>query len=348
MGGKSPYEGLPPGRYWRTGVAEQPTGQISGIYSGRFPIPKDAPVATAGSCFAQHIAINLRKRGWFVLDVEPAPPSMSDDKAKAFGYRLYSARYANIYTARQLVQLAEESLSGKALADPVWENEGRFFDAFRPSVEPEGLGSRSDVFAHREHHLTRFRVLLKQADFWVFTLGLTEAWVDTANGAVFPTAPGTIAGVYDSSRYKFHNFGVSDVIEDFARFRAVVHEHNANARFLLTVSPVPLTATASGQHVLPATIYSKSVLRAAAGALYDAFEDVDYFPSYELIGTPFTGSIWFEPNRRSVRADGVEMVMRHFFAEHGEEITQAAPSKPIGKTADEVVCEDALLEAFSQ
>ena len=39
---------------------------------------------------------------------------------------------------------------------------------------------------------------------------------------------------------------------------------NPKARLVLTVSPVPLAATASGSHVLPATIYSKSVLRAAA------------------------------------------------------------------------------------
>ena len=36
-------------------------------------------------------------------------------------------------------------------------------------------------------------------------------------------------------------------------------------RILLTVSPVPLTATAGDDHVLLATTYSKSVLRAGRG-----------------------------------------------------------------------------------
>ncbi len=40
---------------------------------------------------------------------------------------------------------------------------------------------------------------------------------------------------------------------------------NPQPRFILTVSPVPLVATMSGSHVSPASIYSKSVLRAPAG-----------------------------------------------------------------------------------
>ncbi|WP_428660504.1 GSCFA domain-containing protein [Reyranella sp.] len=46
-------------------------------------------------------------------------------------------------------------------------------------------------------------------------------------------------------------------------------------RFLLTVSPVPLKASASQNHVLAATTYSKSVLRAVAGQLADTYDDVD-------------------------------------------------------------------------
>ena len=49
--------------------------------------------------------------------------------------------------------------------------------------------------------------------------------------------------------------------------RDLLRDYNENMRFILTVSPVPLVATAGSEHVLAATLYSKSVLRAVAGFL---------------------------------------------------------------------------------
>ena len=90
---------------------------------------------------------------------------------------------------------------------------------------------------------------------------------------------------------------------------------NKDFKMILTVSPVPLTATASGNHVLSSTVYSKSVLRAIAG--YWAEKDfVDYFPSYEIVINPRNHSTGFSDNLRSVRSETVDVVMRHFFASH--------------------------------
>ena len=62
-------------------------------------------------------------------------------------------------------------------------------------------------------------------------------------------------------------FNEQEVVRDITTSFDALRVINPDLRFLLTVSPVPLTATASGQHVLTATTYSKSVLRSAAGFL---------------------------------------------------------------------------------
>jgi len=49
------------------------------------------------------------------------------------------------------------------------------------------------VRRHRERHLKRVREVFSQAQIFVFTFGLTEAWVERRSGTVYPTAPGTIA-----------------------------------------------------------------------------------------------------------------------------------------------------------
>jgi hypothetical protein len=101
--------------------------------------------------------------------------------------------------------------------------------------------------------------------------------------------------------------------------------------------------------VLPATVYSKSVLRAVAGQLADECEDVDYFPSYEIIASHFSKGFFYEPNLRSVADAGVQAVMRVFFAQQGVAApAEAVRQQKLPPTKEDVVCEEALLEAFAK
>ncbi len=365
--GVSPYADLPPERFWRSAVADTNPLIMEGLYTKRFAITPQDRIATAGSCFAQHIARNFRARGFTVMDAEPAPNLASEALAQSFGYGVYSARYANIYTVRQLLQLFREATAEDRGETPwpvlVWEKRGRFYDGLRPGVEPEGLASPEEVIAQRRDHIVRVRRLFAEMQVFVFTMGLTEAWVDTISGRTLPTCPGTIAGTFDASVHKFCNYDFTAVLADYRAFRAELAAFNPAVRHLITVSPVPLTATASQNHVLVATMYSKSVLRAVAGQLYADYDDVDYFPSYEIIAGHPSRGFFFDGNLRSVSPAGVETVMRSFFSQHG---AVAAPAGKRGKrkkkgrrlggagqpqSADEgdadVVCEEILLEAFS-
>lgn len=363
-GVSSPYVGLSPRAYWRSGVVDRHPLDLGDVYVKKFEIRPGEKIATAGSCFAQHISKRLRAQGYDVLDVEPSPPALDERAAASFGFGLYSARYGNIYTTRQLRQLAEECIDRRRPAEVVWERDGRFYDAIRPSVEPKGLASPEQVHAHRRQHLDLVRWLLQSTSLFIFTFGLTETWEHLGDGTVYPTAPGTIAGSFDPSRYGFRNLTYNEVVEDFLAFRSLLQSFNPNVRFLLTVSPVPLTATAGNEHVLPATVYSKSVLRAVAGYLAASLADVDYFPSYELVsGTPARG-FFYESNLRSVTPAGVDIVMRAFFSQHArpDAVVKADPVGESAATAEssdllaaekamqqagKVYCEEQILEMFA-
>jgi hypothetical protein len=124
---------------------------------------------------------------------------------------------------------------------------------------------------------------------------------------------------------------------------------------------VPLTATASGQHVLSATSYSKSVLRAVAGQILADFRHVDYFPSYEIVTHPIYRGMFFAPNQRSVVQEGVDIVMQNFFddqlAAFGKEASpkgrgagEKASDNTVarrGPTVRDVKCEEEILGAFA-
>ena len=343
----SPYQNLPPERFWRRGVAEQHPTSIKGLYRKKFSISPSTPIATAGSCFAQHIGGRLKAAGYNVMDVEPAPEALSDAAARKYGWRIYSARYGNVYLAAQLLQLAQEAYGLLEPADAVWEKDGRFYDALRPSVEPEGLSCPEEVRAHRAEHLAAVRGMLERMGLMIFTFGLTEGWRHARSGTVYPTAPGTIAGSYDETVHEFHNYRTGEIRDHFLAFRDLVRKRNPNVRFLLTVSPVPLTATAADHHVLVATTYSKSVLRAVTGELSE-LPDIDYFPSYELIASPFSRAAFYSPNLRSVEEAGVDAVMRVFFDQHRpyRKAAKAEGSKP--PTPEDLVCEEVMLEHFGK
>lgn len=344
-----PYLTLPAGSHWRRGAAGWARGDFSGLYEPRFEIDRATAIATAGSCFAQHIGNQFRVRGYNYLDLEPAPTNLSVDVRKTFGYDLFSARYGNIYTSRQLLQLVQRA-HGNYAPDAIWEENGKFYDAFRTTIEPAGFSSRDELMHMREWHHRAVREMFSSADVFVFTLGLTEVWINRSDDVAYPLCPGTSVGTFDAVQHHFVNLSYVDVLQDMEKVINGLRNRNSSLRFLLTVSPVPLAATATGRHVVSATTYSKSVLRAVAGALYQKYEFVDYFPSYEIITSHLSRGIHYAPNMRDVTPGGVSTVMNCFFKgeavpppEAPREQTMEADLKMIQEV--DIICDEEKLDS---
>ncbi len=337
MTSQSPYRDLAARAFWRTGYAEV-SYPPEGLYQPRWTLSKTDKIVTAGSCFAQHVGRTLRQNGFNVVEKEPASedPRKLTGREAAHGYGLYSARYGNLYTARQLHQILQEALGLITPADPVWESKGRFYDSLRPNIEPDGFDSPDAVRKARKIHLQRVKEAFVEANVFVFTLGLTEAWIHRETGQIYATAPGTIAGSFDPKLHAFKNFRHHEIIEDLRATLALLKGINPGLRVLLTVSPVPLTATATGDHVLSATTYSKSVLRAVAGELRNDHPEIDYFPSFEIITSLRAGASFFEENLRNVTEDGVALAMRTFLTAHlpAEELAEKTKKSAKGDKAE--------------
>jgi hypothetical protein len=342
----SPYDNLDTKAFWRPAVADRSFHDVKDI-STPLIFTKADKIATAGSCFAQHIGRHLRDRGATYMDLEPAPPIfVKAGDAQKFGFGIYSCRYGNIYTTRQLFQLVQEAMGQRKVKNPVWEKAGRYYDALRPGIDPVGQDSAQDVIGNRVQHLNAVLEMFRTLDVFVFTLGLTEGWVDSSDSTVFPSAPGTICGTYTQDRFSFINLSYNDILADLISFADILRGINTSARILLTVSPVPLTATASGEHVLVASTYSKSVLRAVAGFLDQTDERFSYFPSYELISSHPSRGMFFNPDMRTVNDAGVHLVMDHFFRDLAD--FKSAGELVSSEQNIELICEEKHLDPLSQ
>jgi hypothetical protein len=353
----NPYRHIPARGFWRSAVAEPGLFGLSDLWHSAWTLPKDAVFATFGSCFAQHIsrALMTRKMNW--LNAEPAPGRTPADLAKKYNYGVFSARTGNIYTAAQLLIWARLA-AGERGADTVemWtDGRGLVHDMLRPKIEPQGFVSAAEAQASVAATARAFARCITEADVFVFTLGLTEGWVNTRTGQSYSICPGTGVGTFDPAVHAFRNYTYPEIMRDLDLALEIIWRMNPNLRVLLTVSPVPLVATASGEHVLVATQYSKSVLRAVAGDLARSHAAVDYFPSYEIIAAPPTRAAFFEPNMRGIALDGVDLVMRHFFA--GLDLSEPArragqaPATEAESEAEmareDLVCEEMILEKFN-
>lgn len=349
---KSPYDGLDERAYWRSAVANCKPTRLQGLYDPRFLIGPGTRIMTAGSCFAQHVHRAMTEAGYDVIDVEPVPEHVDKAVAARYFYGRFSARTGNVYTARQLLQLCQEAAGLHHPAHPVWSTDRGFIDALRPNVEPHGFVTPDAVLLSRAEHLELFSAALRQTDVLIFTLGLTETWADAETGTVYPTAPGVIGVPLDpAAAIAFKNLTHDDVTCDLRALLAHLRGINPAIRVLLTVSPVPLTATATGGHVLLASTASKAILRAAVATIMANDSSIDYFPSLEIITNPAARSKFFADNLRDPTPNGVATVMALFLASmRGAGVPQSRPAvRPDSRTqaedAADAICEEALNDA---
>lgn len=339
----NPYRALPARSFWRSAVAEPAPAELTELWQPGFTLGPDDPIITAGSCFARELGQALLAAGLNFYDAELPPPGLSRAEQLDRHYGQFSFRTGNIYTARMLRQWLSWAVGESAPPTGSWLEGNRFVDGYRPAVEPDGYRSEAELLAARDQTLAAIRTAVGQARCLIFTLGLTEAWRDTVDGTEYPVCPGTVRGRFDPRRHVFHNAVFAEVHSDLTAALGLARSINPELRVVLTVSPVPLTATATGGHALVASSYSKSVLRAVSGQLAAEHDFVDYFPSYELItGAPFRSG-FFEPNLRTVSADGVGFVLRHFLGAVSPGLTAAATT---GSAGGDPACDDAVLDYY--
>lgn len=321
-----PYDHRPDYAIWKRSVQSGPSTQIDPFAPVRFTLTKATRVASGGSCFARHIAANLRQHGFNYFCTEPEAE--------------FSANFGNIYTTLQLLQLFERAYGTFAPHERAWKRGDKYVDPLRPRVFTEGFASPDAVIEAERVHLAAVRKLFEELEVFVFTLGLTEGFCSTVDGTAYPAAPGRDFGTFEASQYVFRNLTVAENVEYMDRFLLGLRRVNPTARVLLTVSPVPLVATMENRSIIQSTTYSKAVLRVCADEIRRRHDFVDYFWSYEIITATYNNDRYFEADRRSVDERGVSHVMRSFFRHFaGLEVAETT-------TAQTDPCDEDVLNAL--
>ena len=311
-----PYSQLPAQNFWKKFVSDSPWRNLGLNNQPKFTLNNDDRVATAGSCFAQHISRYMKYIGLSPYIVEPAHILQEQFGGSLDSYSQFSARYGNIYTVRQCLELFRQAFGILPIIEDFVELNGRWFDLLRPNIEKEGFATLIEARTDRCYHLSRVKYLFESSDVFIFTLGLTESWYNASGGYTYPACPGTVRGDYNPDEHRFHNLTCAEIVDDLDSLIDGVVAVNKNIKIILTVSPVPLVATYTGHNVLVASTYSKSVLRAAVGEVEEKRGNVAYFPSYEIISHPASFGQYLASDLREVTERGVSHVMDCFLTSY--------------------------------
>lgn len=158
---------------------------------------------------------------------------------------------------------------------------------------------------------------LPEAGLVIITLGYTETWWDNQDRMFVNRSPaGSLKTVKHADRYSFINVTAPQVIEALNEIIAIIRKRTSGrAKIIFTVSPVPLHGTFTDRDVVSANAYSKATLLSAAVTAVQDHDDVDYFPSYELVTMADPASTW-EADGMHVKRSAIAKVMDGFLGSY--------------------------------
>lgn len=244
-------------------------------------VTKATPIVAFGSCFAENISRFLHKAGFNVLtkrDNLAYISSMGDGMVNTFAIR----------------QQFEWAWLNKTPQADLWH------------------GYDASEFGYDDAVRERTKALFDEAELFIITLGLSEVWYDEPTGEVFWRA--VPKDKYDPSRHKFRVTTHAENLENLRAIHALIRRFRPDATVLLTVSPIPLTATFRPVTCLSANAVSKAILRAAADEFLREAVPNDpklfYFPSYDIVMYGFNHQ--WQDDRRHVYSHVLDFNMKVF------------------------------------
>lgn len=240
----------------------------------RFRLKPDDRFFCIGSCFARNIEEWLIYNGITVLSKRLAFP-------KAEGvWRPNGA--VNKFTTHSMANEILWTTGARPLSpDLLYEAEDGVIDL---QLCPGVRAVPAERAWERRRYLSEdYFARLKHANVVVITLGLVEAWYDCQTDTYLNATPSYWTVRKQPGRFELRLLDFNENVDVLLDMIARVDAFGVPKKFIVTVSPVPLTMSFSGQDIILANTYSKSVLRAAAEVCRQTFANVDYFPSYENV-----------------------------------------------------------------
>lgn len=250
-----------------------------------------------GSCFAREIEKALVDKGVRFLS---ATKAFNDEpKNLNSGSGAHAATYITKYHAFSIMNAFRW-----AFEDP------------KPYADENFVEVSSGLFADLHSHITLAAVPLEEArlrrkkvddyvrqvaeaDVVILTLGICELWWDRETETYLNTPPGGLVGRRFPDRFVFRIPDYSEICAALDETWRVLNKHcKPGVKIVCTVSPIALNDTfRRDEDVVVANCYTKSLNRVAVEYWRSKYDNVYYFPSYEMSINSDPAVAWLDDRR---------------------------------------------------
>ena len=158
-----PYQAAPDRAFWLRSVANS-FDPATLTDKPPFELDRTDRFMSAGSCFAANVRGYVEHAGFDYVVTERAHPAFAPGKPDMY-YDAFSARYGNIYTARQMTQLLERSIGLFAPQEDHWVVGEHWIDPSDPGCGTRQARSASSVFS-QSNISTRSEQPSNRRPFW--------------------------------------------------------------------------------------------------------------------------------------------------------------------------------------
>jgi hypothetical protein len=279
---------------------------VAPVLAPGFALAPKSAVFTIGSCFARNIEIALRDRGLRVPTLDMQLPERELMRGTQLRTGILN-KYTPFSMFNEIEQLVRDDDGGRFLVEL---GEDEYWDGQLHSYETV---TRERGLQRRRRIRRLYAEAVAECSVVIVTLGLIEAWWDEAEQLYLNETVPRSAIDRHPGRFFFETLSIDKTIEAVERLVAALHALNPAQRMLITVSPVPLQRSFSGDDVLVANSYSKAALRVAAETVARGFDHIDYFPSYESVMLSDPAAAW-EDDLVHVRPDMIEFNVARMLA----------------------------------
>lgn len=282
-----------------------------------FSISRKDSFFAIGSCFARRIEKLLFDFGF---DVKSYSPEIAKDSK--YGAGDDAGKIVNKYntaTIYQSIKLALEPDDTVQKAHILKSTTNNYKDL---SLHyPDDCFADYDVAQSLNEDTTALFRAISKCKVIVITLGLTEAFYDTefsiySNSTVNPRINKNYKG-----RFVFRNISYKENLDFLEKTYAVLSSvHGDDFRVILSVSPVALLRTHNPDDVIVSNTRSKSTLIAAAHEWASMHDNVDYFPSFEIVTNSVMHSAYKDDIRhiKPAMADFIMNLLTYYYLETDE------------------------------
>lgn len=250
----------------------------------KFSIKPGSSIFTIGSCFARNVETALHNAGLQVIGYDfSIDSSYLHESVGALNNKVSNRSLLNKYSVHSMFSELDRVINRKKLKDYgfIEVGEGRWVD---PQLAAVVKPTSFDELLELRMKVDKLILKSLDADVIFITLGLTEVWYDCETDSYLNSSPPPILMRNDQSRFKFVSATFSEIKQSIEGIVKLLSLNSTKIpKFVLTVSPVPLSTTWTSDDVIVANTHSKSTLRVAAKELANESELVDYFPSYEFV-----------------------------------------------------------------